>query len=268
MARIHPSADVDPSAEIAEGVEIGPFCMVGPSVRLGENCRLLSHVAVAGHTTIGPRTVVHPHASLGGPPQSTGYRGGPTRLAIGADCDIRESVTINVGTEDGRGVTAVGDRGFFMAYSHVGHDCAVGSDAVFANGATLGGHCDIGDFVFIGGLTTLHQFTKVGSHAMVGGSSGLNAQVIPFAMVSGAPARIIGVNAVGMKRRGFASETVALVRRAIRALFAGSAPLAERLACLERDFGDDPAVAQILSFVKARGKRPLAQPSRRSGEWS
>src|SRR5215472_12524341 len=143
MLSIHPTAVIDRGAEIAEGVEIGPYCVVGPHVTIGPGCRLLAHVHIAGHTSVGPQTAIYPFASLGTPPQSVRYRGGPTRLMIGARCDIRESVTMNIGTEDGGGVTEIGERGFYMANSHVGHDCRVGAEVVFANGATLGGHCAV-----------------------------------------------------------------------------------------------------------------------------
>src|SRR5262245_63474616 len=146
MASIHPTAVVDRGAEIAANVEIGPYCIVGPHVVLGEGCRVVAHVHLAGHTTIGARTVIAPFASLGTPPQSVKYRGGPTRLVVGADCDIREGVTVNTGTEDDRGVTEVGDRCWLMVGSHMGDDCKVGSDVIFANNVVLGGHVTVGDF--------------------------------------------------------------------------------------------------------------------------
>jgi UDP-N-acetylglucosamine acyltransferase len=127
MAAIDPTARIEPGAVIGQDVSIEPYCVIGPHVKIGDGCRLLAHVHVAGHTTIGPRTVLYPFASLGTPPQSVKYRGGPTRLVIGADCDIREGVTVNTGTEDDRGVTEVGDRCWLMVGSHVGHDCKVGS---------------------------------------------------------------------------------------------------------------------------------------------
>ncbi len=148
---IDPSARIAAGADIGKDVLIGPYCTIGANVRIGEGCRLIAHVNLTGHTTIGPRTVIHPFASLGSPPQSFSYRGGPTRLVIGADCDIREYVTMNTGTEDGGGVTEVGDRCFFMVGSHVGHDCKVGSHVVFANNTALAGHVTIGDHVVFGG---------------------------------------------------------------------------------------------------------------------
>jgi UDP-N-acetylglucosamine acyltransferase len=148
---IDPSARIEAGATIGKDVSIGPYCTVGAHVSIGDGCRLLAHVNLTGHTTIGRRTVIHPFASLGSPPQSVSYRGGPTKLVIGAECDIRENVTMNTGTEDDRGVTEVGDRCFFMVGSHVAHDCKVGNNVVFANNILLGGHVTIGDNVVFGG---------------------------------------------------------------------------------------------------------------------
>jgi UDP-N-acetylglucosamine acyltransferase len=260
MARIHPLASVDAAATIDDDAEIGPFCVVGPHVSIAAGARLIAHVHVEGHTAIGPRTIVYPHTALGTAPQSVGYRGGPTRLVIGADCKIREGVTMNIGTEDGGGVTEVGDRGFFMANAHVAHDCRVGSDVIFANCATLGGHCLIGNHVFIGGLSAVHQFTRIGDHAMIGGVSGIRGDVIPFGLASGEHARMIGVNVVGMKRRNFARASIAAVRKAYRMFFLGTGSLDERLNATEAAFGSEAAVAGILSFIRGRGKRVLCQP--------
>src|ERR1700674_2834815 len=201
MASIDPTARVASGAVIGADVEIGPFCVIGPNVVIGEGCRLVAQVHVAGHTTIGARTMIYPTASLGTPPQSKRYRGGATRLVVGADCDIREGVTMNLGTEDGGGVTTVGDRCFFMVQSHVAHDCVVGNDVVFANCVPLGGHCVIADRVVIGELSAVHQYTRVGPYAMIGALSGVRADVIPFGLVSGDFARLAGLNIVGLKRR-------------------------------------------------------------------
>src|SRR5215470_4079811 len=151
MSDIHPSACVEPTAQLADDVTIGPYCVVGPHVSIASGARLIAHVHLTGHTLVGERTQIYPFASLGTPPQSVRYRGGPTRLVIGADCILRESVTVNIGTEDGGGITEVGDRCYLMAGSHVGHDCKVGSDVQFANNAVLGGHVTVGDFCFLGG---------------------------------------------------------------------------------------------------------------------
>jgi len=260
MPSIHPTAIIDRGAEIAEDVEIGPYCVVGPHVTIGPGCRLLAHVHIAGHTSVGPQTAIYPFASLGTPPQSVRYRGGPTRLMIGARCDIRESVTMNIGTEDGGGVTEIGEGGFYMANSHVGHDCRVGAEVVFANGATLGGHGAVGDHVFIGGLSAVHQFCRIGSHAMVAGLTGVRADVIPFGFVIGSVGQLAGLNAIGMKRRKFSRESIHAVRKAYRMLFFGEGTFTARIDLAEAELGKDAAVAAILAFVREGGSRPLCHP--------
>ncbi len=267
MSRVDPSARVADGARLADDVEIGPFCVVGPDVELAAGVRLLSHVVIAGVTTVGEGTTVHPFATLGGAPQSTGYRGEPTRLTIGAGCTIREGVTMSTGTVSGGGVTAVGDRGFFMAYSHVGHDCRIGSDVIFANNVLLAGHCVVGDHVFMSGAASAHQFTHIGAHAMISGLTGLRGDVIPFGMAAGPFARLSGINAVGMKRRRYSLESVRAVRDAYRLLFSGEGTLAGRIDAVEARHGGDPAVAQIVAFVRSpRDKRPLCHPGAQAGD--
>src|SRR4029079_6434887 len=148
---IYPSARIEAGGVIGKGVLIGPYCTIGAHVSIGDGCRLIGHVNLTGHTTTGPRRVLHPFAPLVSPPQSFSSRRGPTRLIVGAECDIRENVTMSTGTEDDRGVTEVGDRWFFMVGSHVGHDCKVGNHVIFANNTVLGGHVTIGDHVVFGG---------------------------------------------------------------------------------------------------------------------
>jgi UDP-N-acetylglucosamine acyltransferase len=263
MPDIHSSAVIDPGADIGPDVSIGPYCIVGPHAVIAPGCRLIAHVHVTGHTTIGARTVLYPFVSLGTPPQSVKYRGGATRLIIGADCDLRESVTMNTGTEDGGGQTTVGDRGLFMAYSHVGHDCQVGHDVTFANAATLAGHCTIGDHVFMGGLTAVHQFTRVGAHAMIAGMTGVRSDVIPFAVATGVYARLRGLNVIGLKRGGFSHQTLHLIRSAYHKLFFDEGLFNARLDVVEAKFGRDPAVAQMVAFVRAGSARSLCQPGGR-----
>lgn len=265
MPRVHTLACVHPAAQIADNVEIGPFCVIGAEVHIAGGCRLISHVHVEGRTRLGARTVVYPHAVLGTAPQSVSYRGEPTELIIGEDCQIRESVTMNIGTQGG-GVTRVGNGGFFMAYSHVAHDCIVGDDVVLANSATLAGHCEIGDNVFIGGLSAVHQFTRIGAHAMIGGVSGIRGDVIPFGIASGEHARMQGINVVGMKRRNFTAEAIAATRRAYRRLFFGAESLEARLEATEAELGHEPAVAAMVSFIRTRGTRVLSRPTGAPGQ--
>jgi UDP-N-acetylglucosamine acyltransferase len=261
-SQIDPTARIDPSAKIGRNVTIGPYCVIGPDVEIADGCSLESHVQLTGHTIIGARTTISSFAALGGAPQSVGYRGGPTRLMVGADCVIREGVTMNRGSEDGGGLTEVGDHGFFMSYSHVAHDCRIGHHAIFANSATLGGHCILGDHVFIGGLAAAHQNSWIGSHAMISGLAGIRADIVPFALASGVPARVHGVNAIGMRRRGFSTDSIRVMRNAFRALFRGGGTLAERVEAVEKSFGADENVATVLAFIRAPRKRALGAGSR------
>jgi UDP-N-acetylglucosamine acyltransferase len=257
VPRIDPTARVADGARIADDVEIGPFCTIGPRVELRSSVRLLSHVNLSGVTVIGERTVVYPFASLGGAPQSTRYRGGATRLVVGKDCQIREGVTISTGTEEGGEVTTVGDRCFLMANSHVAHDCKVGDDVTFANGAVLGGHVVVANHVFIGGNTAVHQFVRVGEGAMLGGVSGITRDVIPFGFAFGPKADLVGLNVVGLKRRGFTHSDIHRLRRAYRMLFMGAGTFAERTAAASAEFAGDPLVGKIISFIGEGGSRPL-----------
>jgi UDP-N-acetylglucosamine acyltransferase len=259
---IDPSARVEAGAAIGSNVTIGPYCTIGANVSIGDGCRLVAHVNLTGHTTIGPRTVIHPFASLGSPPQSFSYRGGPTTLQVGADCDIRENVTMSTGTEDGGGKTQVGDGCFFMVGSHVGHDCHVGNKVVFANNTVLGGHVTIGDNVVFGGGVAVRQFVRIGEGAMIVGLSGVRADVIPFAMAQGPLANLVGLNVVGMRRRGLSKSDIHRVRAAYDALFFGEGEFRSRIDRVATDFGDEALVGKIISFIRA-GKRPFTMAIRR-----
>jgi len=266
MTMIDPTARLEDGAVIGEGTTIGPYCVIGRNVTIGPNCKLIGQVHVMGHTAIGAGCTIYPFASLGGAPQSLSYRGEPTKLQIGENCTIRESVTMSTGTVGGGGVTRIGDRGYFMNCSHVGHDCQVGNDVIFATSATLGGHCEIGDFVFIGGLSAVHQFTRIGRQAMIGGVCGVRGDVIPYGLVNGQYARLEGLNIVGMKRRKFTRERLAVVRSFYQRLFESSGVFSERLAAARSLAASDPAVAEILAFIDSGTHRPLCLPSDRKAE--
>ena len=260
MGTIDPTARIEDGAQISPDVTIGPFCIVGRNVAIGAGTRLVSHVSIIGHTTVGASCTIHPFAALGSPPQDLGYRDEPTRLEIGDGCTIRESATMNVGTVKGGGLTRVGARGFFMAYSHVGHDCTVGDDAIFANSATLGGHCQVGNSVYIGGLTAVHQFARIGSQAMIAGCTGIRGDVIPYGFATGQHAFLDGLNVVGMRRRKFTRERLHKVRAFYRALFFAPGAFAERLAAVQDARTTDPAIAEILDFLGNDAKRSLVLP--------
>jgi UDP-N-acetylglucosamine acyltransferase len=257
MLAIDPTARVAPSAVVGADVEIGPYCVIGPNVAIGDGCKLIAHVHIAGHATIGPGCTVYPFTSLGTPPQSVHYRGGATALAIGARCQIRESVTINIGTEDGGGITRVGDDAFLMTGAHVGHDCQVGNKVIMANNAVLGGHVHIGDYVFIGGHCAAHQHVRVGESAMVAGYSAFADDVIPFGFVLQPIGRLAGVNIVGMRRRGIGKDGIRAVQQAYTMLFEGEEEFAQRVDATEAKLGNVPEVAKIISFLRQRSHRPI-----------
>lgn len=257
LAGIDPTARLADGALIADDVEIGPYCTIGPQVELRAGVRLLSHVNLSGVTVVGERTVIYPFASLGTSPQSNAYRGGATRLMVGVDCRIREGVTISTGSEDGGGVTSVGDRCFLMANSHVAHDCNIGDDVTFANNAVLAGHVQVGNHVFLGGNTAVHQFVRIGESAMLGGGSGIGGDVMPFGFAFGFRAGLVGLNIVGLKRRGYSRDDLHRLRRAYRMLFMGPGTFSERVSAAGTAFAGDSLVEKVLSFIRDGGSRPL-----------
>lgn len=261
MSMIDPTARIEDGAVIGEGTSVGPYCIIGPNAVIGANCKLIAHVTVSGHTTTGADCVMHPFVALGGPPQDLSYRGEPTRLEIGAGCTMREGTTMNIGTVKGGGLTRVGDNGYFMNNSHVGHDCTVGNNVIFATSATLGGHCEIGDFVYIGGLSAVHQFTRIGPQVMVGGVCGVRGDIIPFGLANGQYASLEGLNIIGMKRRKFTKARLATVRAFYQKLFHGPGIFADRLAQVQPLAAEDPAIAEILTFIDDGKHRPLCLPA-------
>jgi UDP-N-acetylglucosamine acyltransferase len=260
-AKVHPSAIVESGAELGPGSEVGPFSIVGANVRLGAGVKLLSHVVLAGHTTIGDRTRIFPFASLGHEPQDLKFKGEKTTLTIGADCTIREGVTMNPGTGGGGGRTVIGDRCLFLANAHIAHDVIVGNNVILSNGALIAGHCNVGDYVILGGGAGVHQFVRIGKHAFIGGMAAVDSDVIPYGMALGNRATLAGLNVVGMKRLGFTRERIHHLRQAYRMLFANDATLAERIEDIEQDdAARDGGVQEILTFIKAQSGRPLCQP--------
>lgn len=259
-ASIHSSAVVEDGATLGAGVKIGPFCTVGRDVTLGDGVELISHVAVAGTTVIGARSKIFPFASIGHQPQDLKFKGEPCSLTIGADCLIREGVTMNPGTEGGGSVTTVGDHCAFLANSHVGHDCRVGNNVIFSNNVMLAGHCAVGDYAIIGGGAAVIQFARVGPHAFVGGMSGLENDLIPYGMALGNRAYLSGLNIVGLQRRGFSRTDIHDLRRAYRALFAAEGTLIERMDDVSVEFAGHPIVKEIIAFIREGGKRSLCTP--------
>jgi UDP-N-acetylglucosamine acyltransferase len=234
--------------------------MVGPHAVIGEGCHLISHVVVAGHTTIGPRTRIFPFASIGHEPQDLKFKGEASTLALGAECIVREGVTMNPGTAGGGLATVIGDRCAFLANSHVGHDCRVGNNVIFSNNVMLAGHCTVGDFAILGGGAAVIQFARVGAHAFLGGMSGLENDLIPYGMALGNRAYLSGLNIVGLQRRGFPRDDIHSLRRAYRLLFADEGTLAERVEDVATEFAGHAAVEEIVAFIREGGRRSLCTP--------
>jgi UDP-N-acetylglucosamine acyltransferase len=257
---IHPTAIVEDGARISDGARIGPYCHVAREVTLGEGVELVSHAVVAGRTSVGARTRIFPFASIGHQPQDLKYHGELSTLTIGSDCLIREGVTMNPGTEGGGMETIVGDHCVFLANSHVGHDCRIGSNVVCSNNVMLAGHLTVGDYAGIGGGAAVIQFARVGAHSFLGGMSGLEHDLIPYGMAFGNRAHLSGLNIVGLQRRGFSRDDIHSLRRAYRLLFADEGTLAERMEDAEKEFKDHPIVTEIVAFIRARGKRGLCVP--------
>jgi UDP-N-acetylglucosamine acyltransferase len=257
---VHPSSWIEPGATLGAGVEIGPFCHVGAEVALGEGVKLHSHVVVVGATEVGARTRIFPFASIGHEPQDLKYRGERTRLRIGADCLIREGVTMNPGTDGGGGETVVGDRCVFLAQAHVAHDCRLGTGVLLSNNVMLAGHCRIGDYAILSGGSAVHQFVRIGAHAFLGGLTGVGEDLIPFGLAIGNRGWLAGLNVVGMKRRGFAQEQIHSARRAYRQLFGGEGTLKARIEQVAEDFAEDAATQQIIAFLREGGDRAVLVP--------
>ncbi len=265
QTNIHPSSVVEPGAKLGTGVQIGPFCHVGGEVALHDGVQLVSHVSILGATTVGEGCTVQPMAILGGPPQNSKHKGGPTTLVIGRNCTIREGVTMHRGTDTSRGETTVGDNGNFLAYAHIAHDCIVGNNVTMANVATLGGHVEIGDFVNLGGLCAVHQMSRIGHHAFVGGATIIVGDVIPYGMAVGDRAVLEGLNIIGMKRSGLPRADIHAMRKAYRTIFDEARPLAENLSLVEAEFAAFPVVLDVVAFIRGRGHRHyLVSPLKRS----
>jgi UDP-N-acetylglucosamine acyltransferase len=250
VPRIHPSAVVDPAAKLADDVEVGPFSVVGPGVELGPGVVLTGHVHVAGLTRLGAGTRVHPFAALGGDPQDRSFAGERTRLEIGCHNVIREGATIHVGTPRGGGCTRIGDDNLIMNGAHVAHDCQIGSHVIVASFVGLAGHVAVEDHAVLGAYTGVHQFARVGESAMTAANSMLSRDAPPFAMVAGDRARLIGLNAVGLRRRDLDPEARQALKRAFHLLFASKLRLEAAVAQVRAELAGVPEVDRLLRFLE------------------
>lgn len=247
---IHSTAIVAADARIHESVEIGPYSIIGAGVEIGAGTKIGPHVVIQGPTVLGRENRVFQFASIGDEPQDKKYAGEPTRLVIGDRNTIRECVTINRGTVQDEGLTRIGDDNWIMAYAHIAHDCVVGNNVILANNVALAGHCRVGDWVIFGGYSGLHQFCRAGAHSFLGKYAGVSQDVPAYVMVGGSPPGPHGINAEGLKRRGFSTGQIANIRHAYKLLYRSGLKLADALAQIEELAAVQPELELFAASIR------------------
>jgi UDP-N-acetylglucosamine acyltransferase len=258
MGKVHPTALIHPEAKLHESVEVGPYAVIGPKVRIGAGTRIGSHAVIEGRTELGERNRIFQFASVGAVPQDLKYAGEDTQLIIGDDNQIREFTTLHIGTNGGGGITRIGNKNLFMAYSHVAHDCRLGDSCVLANSAALAGHVEVGSYVAFGGLSAVHQFTRIGDHAFIAGGAMVAMDVPPYCTAQGDRAELVGLNTVGLARHGFTDDQIARVKDAYKVLFRSKLGLNEAIAKLKAEYGGHAEIDVFLDFV-VQSKRGLTR---------
>lgn len=246
---IHPTAIVAPAARLGANVSVGAYAIIGPAVTIGDGTEVGAHAVVDGLTTLGRDNRIFAFCSIGSIPQDKKFGGEPTRLEIGDRNTIREYCSVNTGTVQDGGVTRIGNDNWIMAYTHIAHDCVIGDQTILANGTQLAGHVHIGDYAILGGLTGVHQFVKIGAHVMTGVSSVVLQDIPPYVMVGGNPLAAYGINAEGLKRRGFTPEAIAALKAAYKTLYKSGLLMAEARAELERQAAGSPEVKVLSDFL-------------------
>jgi len=252
--QIHPTAIVDPRAEIGAGTTIGPYCVIAADVVLGQNCWLQQHVTLCGPMRAGAGNKFYASCSIGQQTQDLKYQGEPTYLEIGDENTFREFVTISRSTTS-QGKTRIGNRGTFLAYSHIAHDCMVGDDVVFSNNGTLAGYVEVGDHAVIGGLTAVHQFCRIGRFAITGGCSKIVQDVPPFMIADGNPAEIRGINLIGLERKNFPPESVKLIKEVFRLIYRSKYNTQQAIEAIRRELPQTEEITQILQFIEKKRAR-------------
>lgn len=257
---------VDPRAEIGDDVHIGPFSVVGPDVKIGRGTRLENSVTLMGHVSLGENNHLFPGVVVGGPPQDVSYRGSNTQVVIGDHNILREGVTVNRASEKEDGITRVGSHNFFMAYSHVAHDCRVGDHVIMANGTLLGGHVHVYDHATLSGGIGVHHYTTIGRYSFIGGLARVIHDVPPFMLCEGHPARPRCVNVVALKRNDFTSATIHCLAEAHRLLYRAKVGLDHAREILRSNEQLVPAVNELLSFIQGQqeGKHGRGRERRRA----
>ncbi len=261
MSLIHSTAIIDSSAQIDESAEVGPYCVIGKGVVIKKNVSLLSNVVVSGLTTIDEGTKVWPFSVLGGDPQDLKYEGEEGKLIIGKNNNIREHVTMHIGTDAGGLETVIGDNNLFMAGSHVAHDCLIGSVCVFANNVMLAGHVIVGNCAILGGLSAVHQWTRIGSYSFLGGFSALTKDLIPFGLAIGNRAVLEGLNLTGLRRRNFDNAEIKKIKEAYSILFdPKESEFKKRIVNLKNSKIQSEVVDDMIDFVSQKGNRSYCLP--------
>jgi len=255
---IHSTAQIHPGAELGENVQVGPFAVIGEHVRIGSGTKVGAHAVIDDYTEIGQDNHIYQFASVGAEPQDLKFDGEISWLHIGDRNRIREFSTLHRGTEDGGGATRVGNDCLFMAYSHVAHDCQVGNHVILANAATLAGHVTVDDFAIFGGLSAIHQFTRVGAHVMLSGGSMVTQDIVPYAIAQGDRAKIVGLNFIGLKRRGFSDQALSSLKAAYKLVFRSDLRLGAAITRIEEELEDGPELRVLVDFLK-RGERGIAR---------
>jgi len=249
--KIHPQAIVSPEAKIGSGVEIGAFATVGAGVELGDSCIVHGHAVIVGPSKFGARNVFHPFSVIGGDPQDYTFRGEFVELVAGDGNIFREHVTISRGTKKGGGITRLGNDNFFLSYSHVGHDCHIGSSTLFVNGATLAGHVTVQDFVTLGAFSPVHQFCRLGRYAYIGACTVITQDVLPFSLiVTERETKCFGANTIGLERKGFSPERIQTLQRAFKLLVRSKKNTAQALEEMRKTMADSADVQEMVAFVE------------------
>jgi len=250
MAKIHPTAIVEPGAKIGTNVEIGPYSIIGENVEIGEGTIIGPHVVIDGWTKIGKRNQIFHGASIGLEPQDMKFKGEETYLFIGDNNIIRENVTIHRGTEEGGGETRIGNNNLIMAYCHVAHDCQLGNHIIMSNATNLAGHVIIEDYAVLAGLTGIHQFVRLGKMAMVGAHSKVVKDVPPYILVDGHPARVNGINVVGLRRNGVSPELRQEIKRAYKILYRSNLNISQAIEKMDQELETSPEIEHFLRFLR------------------
>jgi UDP-N-acetylglucosamine acyltransferase len=256
MPKIHPMAVVESGAQLADDVVVGPFAYIGPRVKLGRGCVVHHHASIEGATTAAEENEFFPHCLVGAVSQDLKYRGGTCELIIGKGNTLRENCTIHIGTEDGGGITRLGDGNLIMVAAHIAHDCVIGNNCILANNVMLAGHVAVEDYVVISGGAASHHFVTFGKHSFVGGLSAITRDVPPFMIVDGNPCMVRGVNRTGLRRRGYTDPQLEPLKAAYRLLFSDTTPWITQAVELERLYPDQPDISTLLAFMRqsAAGK--------------